>query len=127
MTPATAGMAPVTSRPRRIRSHPLLLDLGFTSAAQISLFVSNLLIISLFARFLSATGLAEYLLLRRVVVWLQSGVQLGLMVGIPRYVAHEAAAPEGKPEAYFAAGAACLGVFALSLGIILNLWPREFS
>jgi O-antigen/teichoic acid export membrane protein len=127
MTPATAGMAPVTSRPRRIRSHPLLLDLGFTSAAQISLFVSNLLIISLFARFLSATGLAEYLLLRRVVAWLQSGVQLGLLVGIPRYVAHEAAAVEGKPEAYFAAGAACLGVVAVSLGIILNLWPRDFS
>jgi O-antigen/teichoic acid export membrane protein len=127
MPPATAGTAPATSPRKRIRSHPLLLDLGFTTAAQISLFVSNLLLISLFARFLSATGLAEYLLLRRVVVWLQSGVQLGLMVGIPRYVAHEAAAPEGKPEAYFMAGAACLGVFAASLGIILNLWPREFS
>jgi O-antigen/teichoic acid export membrane protein len=127
MTPATAGTAPVTSQRRRIRSHPLLLDLGFTSAAQISLFVSNLLLISLFARFLSATALAEYLLLRRVVAWLQSGVQLGLVVGIPRYVAHEAAAVEGKPEAYFAAGAACLGLVAVSLGIILNLWPRDFS
>ena len=127
MTPATAGTAPVTSRRRRIRSHPLLLDLGFTSAAQISLFASNLLLISLFARFLSATALAEYLLLRRVVAWLQSGVQLGLLVGIPRYVAHEAAAVEGKPETYFAAGAACLGVVAMTLGIILNLWPRDFS
>jgi O-antigen/teichoic acid export membrane protein len=127
MAPATAGTVPVTSSRRRIRSHPLLLDLGFTSAAQISLFISNLLLVSLFARFLSATALAEYLLLRRVVAWLQSGVQLGLMVGIPRYVAHEAAAVEGKPEAYFTAGAACLGVFALSLGIVLNLRPQDFS
>jgi O-antigen/teichoic acid export membrane protein len=127
MTPATARTAPVSSRGRRVRSHPLLLDFGFTSAAQISLFVSNLLLISLFARFLNATALAEYLLLRRVVAWLQSGVQLGLLVGIPRYVAHEAAAVEGKPEDYFAAGAACLGVVAIGLGILLNLWPREFS
>ncbi|MGI8959167.1 MAG: lipopolysaccharide biosynthesis protein [Bryobacteraceae bacterium] len=127
MTPATAGTPPVLSRRKRIRSHPLLLDLGFTSAAQISLFVSNLLLISLFARFLSAAALAEYLLLRRVVAWLQSGVQLGLLVGIPRYVAHEAAAAEGKPETYFAAGAACLGVVALGVGLILNLWHRDFA
>jgi O-antigen/teichoic acid export membrane protein len=127
MTPATAGADPATSRRRRIRSHPLLLDLGFTSAAQISLFVSNLLVISLFARFLSATALAEYLLLRRVLAWLQSGMQLGLLVGIPRYVAQEVGAAEGKPETYFAAGAACLGVAAVSLGTILNLWARDFA
>ena len=104
-----------------------MLDLGFTSAAQISLFVSNLLLVSLFARFLSATALAEYLLLRRVVAWLQSGVQLGLLVGIPRYVAHEAAGADGQPETYFALGAACLATVALTLGIILNFWHLTFS
>ena len=127
MTPATAGMPPALPKRKRIRSHPLLLDLGFTSAAQISLFVSNLLLVSLFARFLSATALAEYLLLRRVVAWLQSGVQLGLLVGIPRYVAHEAAGPDGQPETYFALGAACLATVALTLGIILNFWHLTFS
>ncbi|MFL6352720.1 MAG: lipopolysaccharide biosynthesis protein [Bryobacteraceae bacterium] len=127
MTPVTAGTPPAAPRRGRIRSHPLLLDLGLTSAAQLSLFVSNLLLVSLFARFLSATGIAEYLLLRRVVAWLQAGVQLGLTTGIPRYVAYESAGEKGKRETYFAAGAGCLTAVALSLGVILSLWPQGFS
>lgn len=127
MIPATARMPSAVSVRGRLKAHPLLLDLGFTGAAQVSLFVSNLLLVSLFARLLSATGVAEYLLLRRVVVWLQSGVQLGLYVGIPRYVAHEVGAAEGKPETYFAAGAACLGFVAIILGLALNFWRQGFA
>ncbi len=125
--PATARIPFVRPARWRFKSHPLLLDFGFTGAAQVSLFVSNLLLISLFARFLSAAGVAEYLLLRRVVIWLQSGVQLGLFVGIPRYVAYETGLPEGRPENYFAAGAACLAVVGAAVGLILNLWGQGFS
>src|SRR4051794_24006196 len=104
MRPAIAPTPPATAERGRFRSHPLLLDMGLTGGAQVSLFVSNLLLISLFARFLGATEVAEYLLLRRVVTWLQSAVQMGLHVGIPRYVAYESGIAEGKREPYFVVG-----------------------
>jgi O-antigen/teichoic acid export membrane protein len=111
----------------RSKSSSLLLDLSFTGVTQVLGFVSNLVLVSLFARLLGATAVAEYLLLRRVVNWVQSALQCGLFVAVPRFVAYAENAEPGKQEEYFTAGAACLMTFTLSAAAVLLLWRSSFS
>jgi O-antigen/teichoic acid export membrane protein len=114
------------SVPRQRRIHPLFRDFGLTLATNIICFFCGLAVITIFGRLLGAGLLAEYLLVRRVIGWL-SASQLGLGVGLPRYVAHSFAEGEGKQETYFVAAAVCLAVFTAALLLPFNLAPATFS
>ncbi len=117
----------VTSRRRRFRPPALLFDIGFTGVTQVLSFLASVALVSLFARLIGATAVAEYLLLRRVVNWLQSGVQLGLFVAIPRFVAHAHGTADGRQEQYFAAAATCLAVLTITVSAALLLWRNNFA
>lgn len=107
--------------------HPLFLDLGLTAATEFLVLVGGLLVVSLFSRTLGAVGLAEYLLLRRIASWVQSGTQPGLATALPRYVAHAAERAGPERDAYFLAGLACGGGLTLCLGIVLNVARGAFA
>jgi O-antigen/teichoic acid export membrane protein len=111
---------------RRWRLRPLFRDLGLTFATQIVTFLAGVGVITIFGRLLGAALLAEYLLIRRVAAWL-SGAQLGLGVSLPRYVAYASGDLKRKPELYFVAAAACLGVFTAALLLPFNLLPTTFG
>jgi O-antigen/teichoic acid export membrane protein len=110
----------------RVRLHPFFRDLGLTAVTGGTVVVAGFLVISLFGRILGAVALSEYLLLRRVVSWLQSGAQLGLGVALPRYVAHAIDKPAFERQAYFLAALACGGILPLGLGIVF-MGARSFS
>lgn len=88
-------------------------------------FIAGLGVISIFGRLLGPALLAEYLLIRRVAGWLNAA-QLGLGVGLPRYVAR-ASGSKGKQESYFVAAAVCLGIFSAALLLPFNLLPTTFG
>jgi O-antigen/teichoic acid export membrane protein len=102
-------------------------DLAVTTATQVIIFLSMLLVISLVGRLLGAALLGEYLLVRRVVSWLMSGVLLGLGVALPRYVAHTVGHSDGAPEKYFAATLVSLSTIAVGLGLCLTVWQPLFA
>ena len=83
--------------------------------------------ISLVGRLLGAASLGEYLLLRRVVSWLMSGVLLGLGVALPRYVAHTINQSDEVPKIYFAATLLSVSTIAVGLGLCLAIWRPFFA
>ena len=111
----------------RKQFHPLVRDFGLTAATQLVTFSAGLLVISLFGKLLGPARLGEYLLLRRVLGWLLSGVQLGLGIALARYVARAVASLEEEPDTYFLAALSCLGIVAASVGVLLSLDRRTFA
>jgi len=114
-------------RKLRFAVHPLVRDLGVTTAGEAVVLVGSVLVVSAFGRWLGAAALAEYLLLRRVVALLQPGVQLGLPLAVARQVA--VASGKGKPDRlpYLVAGLLLASALAVALGMTLNLAPRQFA
>ncbi len=113
-------------RPIR-RVHPFFWDLGATSTTEILVLASGVFVVSLFGRLLGPLALGQYLLLRRVVSWIQSGTQLGLGVALPRYVAQSYQRRELEPLTYFVGATLCLGVMAMAVLVILILGRREWA
>lgn len=111
----------------RRRVHPLLWDVGLTSVTEVMVLASGLLIVSLFGRLVGAVALGEYLLLRRVASWMQSGAQLGLGVALPRYVAQAIDRRQSDQLAYFLSATACLGAVAVGLSALLMLERGVFA
>lgn len=114
----------LSAKSKRVR--PLFWDLGLTFVSNISAFIANLVVVSIIGRLLGPILLAEYLLVRRVIAWITAG-QLGLGVGLPRYVAHAVNDHEGKQENYFLAGLLCLVVLGSLILAPLNAAPGVFS
>jgi O-antigen/teichoic acid export membrane protein len=109
------------------RIHPFLWDVGLSSITQILVLACGVLIVSLFGRLLGAVALGQYLLLRRVAAWIQSGTQLGLGVALPRYVALSSHRGDSDRLAYFVAAALCLGGVAGAASVILLLGRIELA
>ncbi len=111
----------------RLAVHPLVRDLGVTTAGEAAVLIAGVLVVSAFGRWLGAAALAEYLLLRRVVALLQPGVQLGLPLAVARQVA--VARGRGTPDRlpYLTDGLLLASALALVLGITLNLAPEQFA
>lgn len=103
----------------RTSLHPFFRDLGLTGVTLAMVLVAGLSVVALFGRMLGAVALSEYLLLRRVVAWVQSVTDLGMGVALPRYVAHTVDKPAVERQAYLLAALMCGGIAALGLGIVL--------
>jgi O-antigen/teichoic acid export membrane protein len=90
-----------SGRPSGTKVRPFFHDLGLTAVTEFTVLVAAILLVSIFGRILGAAALGEYLLLRRVVSWLQGVVQLGLGTALTRYVAHAVHKQDGTPKVYF--------------------------
>ena len=102
-------------------------DVGVTAATEFSILATSLLLVSLFGRLMGAVALGEYLLVRRVVTGLQSGVQMGFAVALPKHVARAVKGPEGQREAYFLVALSCLIAFAICVGLLLTAGRQAFA
>lgn len=118
---------PKPTSPWFLRLHPFLRDLGLTGATQFGATLLNMFTISLFGRLMGPAALGEYLLLRRVVAWLQSGVQPASSLALPRYVASIGQESPGKREGYLLTALAFDGTLALCLFLVLNAGQGLFA
>lgn len=89
--------------------------------------VEGVLSVSLVGRWLGALAVGEYLLIGRVASWLSSGIQLGIGVALPRYVARVAHHRTSDQLGYLSSGLLCLVGAATIVGSVLLLAPGTFA
>jgi O-antigen/teichoic acid export membrane protein len=115
-----------TTSPRsRIGIHPFLRDIGSTALAGVLIMVSSTILISLFSRTMGANQLAQYLLVRRIVGWMQSTLIVCSALALPYYVSRQKTDREGVE--YFLAALVTDFVLVIVAGGLLLTAPQFFS
>lgn len=94
----SATAAPATARIPR--GGHLVRDLGLTAITEYTVMVAAFAVISLVSRRMGVVALAEYLLVRRLISWLQGPVQFGMNTALARYVAFAGDRERGVRESY---------------------------
>jgi O-antigen/teichoic acid export membrane protein len=107
--------------------HPAFRDFVFTGAATTFTVIAATAVISILGKSVGATLLAEYLLLRRMASWFQSGVQVPSAVALPRFVAFNIDESGLVRQTYFVAATLTSGGIALLLGVVLLFWHIPLS
>ncbi|MGH9404453.1 MAG: lipopolysaccharide biosynthesis protein [Terriglobia bacterium] len=107
--------------------HPLFRDFALTAGAEVAVLLAGFAVISILGRFLGAVALGEYLLLRRVLAWLQTGGQLGLGVALPRYVANGVTGPERDRKIYLCVSLLLIFVATAVIAAVLALGRVFFA
>lgn len=100
---AKRGESSVTSaanRPGSRRLHPFFRDVGITLVAQVAVATGALILYRLLAKEAGTDGFAAYSLVKQASVLLFPVLSVGLIVGLPRYVALSADAHDTPAEAY---------------------------
>ena len=123
----TAALSAKPATRGKLSLHPLFRDFGLTAFTELGVLVSGLAIVSLMGRLLGVAALGEYLLLRRVLAWLQPAVQLGMGNALPRYVAYDADGPPGQLRRYLAVSVILSGGLAALLAFILYFGRGTFA
>jgi O-antigen/teichoic acid export membrane protein len=107
---------------RRRRLHPFFRDVSVTLVAQACVALGGLLLARLLAHNAGAEGFASYSLVKQAVNVLFPIVTVGLVGGLPRYLALPREDGDPDPGAYLAAAALiCWGATALAAGIALAI------
>jgi O-antigen/teichoic acid export membrane protein len=109
----------------RTRIHPFLRDIGSTAIAGALVMVSSTVLIALLGRTLGPDPLAQYLLVRRIVGWMQSSLIVCSAIALPYYVSREKL--DGAGAEYFLAALGTDSLFVLAAGIALLSAPHFFS
>jgi len=103
-------------------------DLVYTFITQFIVLGTGVLVYKLAADLLGKEGFSEYALSRRTVSLIIPALQMGLGMGIPRYIAYANTNPDQKnPEAYFLGGTSTLILVASGFALILNLFNSKFA
>jgi len=111
----------------KLSLHPLFRDFGLTAFTELGVLMSGLAVVSLMGRLLGVVALCEYLLLRRVLAWLQPAVQLGMGNALPRYIAYNADGPPSELRRYLAISLVLSGGLASLLACLLYFARRTLS
>jgi O-antigen/teichoic acid export membrane protein len=111
------------------RKRTFIGNVFLTSGAEAISLASNVVVISLVGWWLGPVALAEYLLLRRVSIWLQSGSRVGVSTALPRYVAQTVGSESRSRDsgAYFAGGMAVVMLLTVGLAAVLLAGRAEFA
>lgn len=112
---------------KRVKIHPLFLDLGLTGITSAATLLAGLVVVSLFGKVVGAIALAEYLLVRRVYAWIQPGATVGLSSALPRYVALTEKTDPQERDRYLLASIVCAALFVGVTCIVLNVFSNRFS
>jgi O-antigen/teichoic acid export membrane protein len=121
--PAAAAPA-IVPRPRR--GH-LVRDLGLTAITEYAVMVAGFAVISFVSRRMGVIALAEYLLVRRLISWLQGPVQFGMNTALARYVAFAGDRERGVRESYLLVALVFTLAAVTVLGVTVNVAPSTFS
>lgn len=117
----------IVNRRRGLSLHPLARDFGLTSVTELGVLIAGLAIVSLVGRLMGVAALGEYLLLRRVLAWLQPAEQLGLGNALPRFVAYGVGRPERELRGYLGISLASGGGLAATVCLILYAGRTVFG
>ena len=112
------GRAPTGRRRSSIRR-----DVAVTGVAQLSVAVGGLLLYRLIAMNKGAAGVAQYTLVKQVVVFFLPVVILGMQTAIPRYVAL-CSGKDDRPESYLLAAIATTGAATGVVCALILAWPH---
>jgi O-antigen/teichoic acid export membrane protein len=105
---------------RSRRLHPFFQDVSITLLAQACVAAGGLLLARLLARNSGADGFASYSLVKQAVNILFPVVTVGLVGGLPRYLALPAERDDPSPGSYLLAAAAiCWGATAIAVVVAL--------
>lgn len=115
-------IGPGESKKPTVRSRLFLHDVALTMCAEASTVISNLLVASILSRGAGARALSQYLLVRRVLSWVVAAALLGLVNGLPRFVAHATGHAEHDEPAYFLAASICMIPSALIVGGLMIVY-----
>jgi len=108
------------STPRRLA--PFFRNLGFTVLAQVVVAAGGLLLARLLARETGTAGFASYSLVKQAVNLFFPIVTVGLVGGLPRYLALPAEADDPGPSAYLEAAVLICGAATMvACGLVLAL------
>jgi O-antigen/teichoic acid export membrane protein len=99
----------------------------FTAMTQASILLTNLLMVTLIAKWLGVVALGEYLILKRVSTWMLTGTQLGLGVALPRQIAYCSDDLGPKADRYFAAAFASLIPLLLIVGAVSAIASKTIA
>lgn len=122
-----AASGRIVSRRRGLSLHPLARDFGLTSVTELGVLIAGLAIVSLVGRLMGVVALGEYLLLRRVLAWLQPAEQLGLGNALPRFVAYGVGGPERELRGYLGISLATGGGLAAAVCLFLYAGKTAFG
>jgi O-antigen/teichoic acid export membrane protein len=103
--------------------HPFLRDLSVTLAAQVGVALSGLLLYRLLAIHKGAEGFASYSLVKQAAGFLFPVVTVGLVGGLPRYLALPRDERSPTSEAYVAATGLIIGSATALVAIVVLLLP----
>ncbi|HEV2424118.1 MAG TPA: hypothetical protein VGZ29_04740 [Terriglobia bacterium] len=107
--------------------HPLARDFGLTSVTELAVLIAGLAIVSLVGRLMGVVALGEYLLLRRVLAWLQPAELLGQGNALPRFVAYGIGGPERELRGYLGISLATGGSLAALICLALYAGRSVFG
>jgi O-antigen/teichoic acid export membrane protein len=100
------------------RVHPFLRDLSVTLAAQVGVALSGLLLYRLLAIHKGTDGFASYSLVKQSAGFLFPVVTVGLVGGLPRYLALPRGERSPSSEAYVAAAALIIGTVTAIVALV---------
>lgn len=120
-TPAERAIPPEPVKRTPARGRLFVHDVALTMGTEAVAMAASLLLTAIVSRWMGATPLSEYLLLRRVLSWTIAAALLGLSTSLPRYVAHSAGNSRRDGAAYFVAALVCMVPAAIAAGVILVL------
>jgi O-antigen/teichoic acid export membrane protein len=107
------------------RVHPFLRDLSVTLAAQVGVALSGLLLYRLLAIHKGAEGFAAYALVKQAAGFLFPVVTVGLVGGLPRYLALPRDERSPSSEAYVAAAGLIIGTVTALVALVALLLRDE--
>jgi len=105
-------------------------DLALTFITQFFIMVLGIVVFKFAYSFLGGDGFSEYALSRKTLSLLEEITCLGLAVGIPRYIAYEAAGESHKeknPDMYFLSGFIIILISTLIATLVLNMFKGPIS
>ena len=107
------------------RLHPFFRDIGITLVAQVAFALLSLLLYRLLAQKAGTDGFASYSLVKQGVGFLFPIMLVGLVGGLPRYLALPAESHDPTSEAYLLAAVGICGAVTAVVGLWRWRSPRR--
>ena len=106
------------------RLHPFFRDVGITLLAQVAFALLSLLLYRLLAENAGTDGFASYTLIKQGVSFIFPIVMIGLVGGLPRYLALPAGERDPTSQAYLLAAIGICGVATAVVGSLALAVPK---
>jgi len=112
---------------RLARTRTLLAEYLWTFVAETGIMISQICVYKLAARILGTEGFSEYAVARRTLALVYPISLLGLIVALPRFIAHSTSRERGSQSGYLGAALFCILATTGTFFAVANLRPAQVS